>query len=115
MTKDGRRYYENLVEHSTSWTPPKGATGGSTGRTADDVDSDMAPDDEAATGENNEIKIFVQPEAATAEVEDTEEDGRHVRDATFVPPGWLRHVNEQGTPYYQSPEGKTQWEKPPGN
>jgi hypothetical protein len=47
-------------------------------------------------------------------VEDTEEDERrHVRDATFIPPGWHRHLNEEGVPYYQNPEGTTQWNKPP--
>ena len=115
VAEDGRRYYEDLVEHSTSWTPPEGATGGSTGRTAADVDNDAALEDDTATGESNEIKILVKPEAATAEAKDTEEDGQHVRDETFIPPGWLRHMNEHGRPYYQTPEGKTQWETPPGN
>jgi hypothetical protein len=115
VAEDGRRYYEDLVEHSTSWTPPEGATGGSTGRTAADVDNDAALEDDTAPGECNEIKILVKPEAATAEAKDTEEDGQHVRDETFIPPGWLRHMNEHGRPYYQTPEGKTQWETPPGN
>tara|TARA_B110000091_G_scaffold179381_1_gene195594 strand:+ start:124 stop:495 length:372 start_codon:yes stop_codon:yes gene_type:complete len=115
VAEDGRRYYEDVVGQSTSWTPPEGATGGSTGRTAADVDNDAALEDDTATGESNEIKILVKPEAATAEAKDTEEDGQHVRDETFIPPGWLRHMNEHGRPYYQTPEGKTQWETPPGN
>ena len=115
VAEDGRRYYEDVVEQSTSWTPPEGATGGSTGRTAADVGNGAALEDDTATGESNEIKILVKPEAATAEAKDTEEDGQHVRDETFIPPGWLRHMNEHGRPYYQTPEGKTQWETPPGN
>ena len=114
VAEDGRRYYEDVKGQSTSWTPPEGATGGSTGRTAADVGNGAALDADAAAGDNNEINIMIRPEADTAGEEDTEEEGgRHVRDETFIPPGWRRHVNEEGTPYYQTPEGTTQWNKPP--
>ena len=167
MTADGRRYYEDVVGQSTSWTPPEGATGGSTGKSAAASLSNTAnsaksaniantantakPHRKASTtlpsgwvkreteegrsyyentkdqstswtlpkettgGATNEIEILVKP-ATTAGAGPVDEDGgRHVRNATFLPSGWVRHTNGEGVPYYQSPDGDTQWEKPPTN
>ena len=138
-TTDGRRYYENVVDQSTSWTPPKEATGGSTGRSAaakpkrrasaielpsgwiervtddgrsyyeniEDQSTSWTLPEQAKTRRNNaegsEVEILVEPEGG----------GQHARNATFIPSGWKRHVNVDGAHYYQSPNGDTQWEQPP--
>ena len=171
VTADGRRYYEDVVGQSTSWIPPEGATGGSTGRSAaasslsntantatsantaksaksantakpqrktattlpsgwvkreteegrpyyentEDQSTSWTLPQEPTGGATNEIEILVKP-ATTAGAGPVDEDGgRHVRNATFLPSGWVRHTNGEGVPYYQSPDGDTQWEKPPTN
>lgn len=42
MTGDGKRYYENTLNGSTTWVAPLGAIGGSTGRFSKVVDVNAA-------------------------------------------------------------------------
>ena len=115
-TGDGKRYYENTMDQSTSWDAPLAATGGSTGRIAKGTIGIKMNNDNDNDNDTDEVKIFVQ---STAEEKNQvglssgSGNGGHVRNPTFLPPGWTRLEDEHGIPYYQNPvTGKTQWEKP---
>ena len=89
----GNKYYYDVTTGETSWVPPPGSTGGSSG-----VAEGGGAGDGGESGESGLLP------------------GDHVRSHTVMPSGWGKDVDGEGNKYYyDETSGDTSWVPPPGS
>uniref|UniRef100_A0A3Q2XXX5 Rho GTPase activating protein 12a n=1 Tax=Hippocampus comes TaxID=109280 RepID=A0A3Q2XXX5_HIPCM len=111
----GRLFYYNRSSHERTWKPPRARdASGSRG--------------DNSTGESNEVKRNT-PFIAYSSLSDSQygspprgwsegmdEYGHTLYVSDYTNEKWLKHVDEQGRPYYYSADGsRSEWELPKGN
>ncbi|XP_053322507.1 rho GTPase-activating protein 12 isoform X3 [Spea bombifrons] len=112
----GRFYYFNKATQERTWKPPRGTKEPNRGESFNQVDHEQIPSEEHShsTFDNQSDSQCGSPPRGWSEELDQHGHTFFINDQTNEK--WIKHVDEQGRPYYYSADGlRSEWELPKYN
>ncbi|XP_027033500.1 rho GTPase-activating protein 12b isoform X8 [Tachysurus fulvidraco] len=111
----GRHFYYNKTTQERTWKPPRSrdTTGGSRGDTANTTDMEPLSSEEncLSTHSSQSDSQYGSPPRGWSE--ELDEHGHTLYVCEYNNEKWIKHVDEQGRPYYYSADGsRSEWELP---
>ncbi|XP_026771027.3 rho GTPase-activating protein 12b isoform X6 [Pangasianodon hypophthalmus] len=112
---NGRHFYYNKTTQERTWKPPRSrdTTGGSRGDTATTTDMEPLSSEEncLSTHSSQSDSQYGSPPRGWSE--ELDEHGHTLYVCEYNNEKWIKHVDEQGRPYYYSADGsRSEWELP---
>ncbi|KAK2866539.1 hypothetical protein Q7C36_002595 [Tachysurus vachellii] len=112
---NGRHFYYNKTTQERTWKPPRSrdTTGGSRGDTANTTDMEPLSSEEncLSTHSSQSDSQYGSPPRGWSE--ELDEHGHTLYVCEYNNEKWIKHVDEQGRPYYYSADGsRSEWELP---
>ncbi|KAG5268264.1 hypothetical protein AALO_G00210590 [Alosa alosa] len=106
----GRFYYYNTHTHATTWKPPRSRDGSS--RTEPPSSADMESEENSlSTYSSQSDSQYGSPPRGWSE--ELDEHGHTLYVCEYTHEKWMKHVDDQGRPYYYSADGsRSEWELP---
>ncbi|XP_062376741.1 rho GTPase-activating protein 12b isoform X2 [Sardina pilchardus] len=101
----GRFYYHNTHTHATTWKPPRS-------RTEPPSSADMESEENSlSTYSSQSDSQYGSPPRGWSE--ELDEHGHTLYVCEYTNEKWMKHVDDQGRPYYYSADGsRSEWELP---
>ncbi|XP_060796108.1 rho GTPase-activating protein 12b isoform X5 [Neoarius graeffei] len=112
---NGRHFYYNKTTQERTWKPPRSrdTTGGSRGDTASTTDMEPLSSEEncLSTHSSQSDSQYGSPPRGWSE--ELDEHGHTLYVCEYNNEKWIKHVDEQGRPYYYNADGsRSEWELP---
>ncbi|XP_030631605.1 rho GTPase-activating protein 12 [Chanos chanos] len=115
--QSGRHFYYNRTTQERTWKPPRMRdAGGSRGDTASTGDMEPLSSEEncPSTHSSQSDSQYGSPPRGWSE--ELDEHGHTLYVCEYTNEKWIKHVDEQGRPYYYSADGsRSEWELPKYN
>ncbi|RXN09637.1 rho GTPase-activating 12-like isoform X7 [Labeo rohita] len=113
----GRNYYYNRMTQERTWKPPRsrdnGVTRGDTSNTGD-MEHLSSEENCPSTHSSQSDSQYGSPPRGWSE--ELDEHGHTLYVSEYTNEKWIKHVDEQGRPYYYSADGsRSEWELPKYN
>ncbi|OCT73909.1 rho GTPase activating protein 12 S homeolog isoform X2 [Xenopus laevis] len=113
----GRYYYFNKTTQERTWKPPRGTKEAGSGKSesSSQADQELSADDiNHSTCDNQSDSQCESPPRGWSEELDQHGHTTFINDHTNEK--WIKHVDDQGRPYYYSADGsRSEWELPKYN
>uniref|UniRef100_A0A8D3C1F5 Rho GTPase activating protein 12 n=1 Tax=Scophthalmus maximus TaxID=52904 RepID=A0A8D3C1F5_SCOMX len=117
----GRHFYYNRATGERTWKPPRtrdtsGSTSGIRGDSQGTVDSELLSSEENchSTHSSQSDSQYGSPPRGWSE--ELDEHGHTLYVSEYTQEKWIKHLDEQGRPYYYSADGsRSEWELPKYN
>ncbi|KAL4630919.1 rho GTPase-activating protein 12 [Arapaima gigas] len=105
----GRHFYYNRATQERSWKPPRSGRGEAVG--AGDVEPLSSEENCHSTRSSQSDSQCGSPPSGWSE--ELDEHGQTLYVCEYTNEKWIKHVDEQGRPYYYSADGsRSEWELP---
>ncbi|XP_055031094.1 rho GTPase-activating protein 12b isoform X1 [Misgurnus anguillicaudatus] len=115
--KSGRNFYYNRTTQERTWKPPRSRDNGlSRGDTSNTGDMEHLSSEEncPSTHSSQSDSQYGSPPRGWSE--ELDEHGHTLYVSEYTNEKWIKHVDEQGRPYYYSADGsRSEWELPKYN
>uniref|UniRef100_A0A8C2E3K0 Rho GTPase activating protein 12b n=1 Tax=Cyprinus carpio TaxID=7962 RepID=A0A8C2E3K0_CYPCA len=115
--KSGRNFYYNRMTQERTWKPPRSRDNGLTrGDTSNSGDMEHLSSEEncPSTRSSQSDSQYGSPPRGWSE--ELDEHGHTLYVSEYTNEKWIKHVDEQGRPYYYSADGsRSEWELPKYN
>uniref|UniRef100_A0A9J8C2B9 Rho GTPase activating protein 12b n=2 Tax=Cyprinus carpio TaxID=7962 RepID=A0A9J8C2B9_CYPCA len=108
--KSGRNFYYNRMTQERTWKPPRSRDGLTRGDTSNSGDMENCPSTRSSQSDSQ----YGSPPRGWSE--ELDEHGHTLYVSEYTNEKWIKHVDEQGRPYYYSADGsRSEWELPKYN
>uniref|UniRef100_A0A9J7XP42 Rho GTPase activating protein 12b n=2 Tax=Cyprinus carpio TaxID=7962 RepID=A0A9J7XP42_CYPCA len=114
--KSGRNFYYNRMTQERTWKPPRSRDGLTRGDTSNSGDMEHLSSEEncPSTRSSQSDSQYGSPPRGWSE--ELDEHGHTLYVSEYTNEKWIKHVDEQGRPYYYSADGsRSEWELPKYN
>ncbi|KAF7705467.1 rho GTPase-activating protein 12b isoform X9 [Silurus meridionalis] len=111
----GRHFYYNKTTQERTWKPPRSrdTTGGSRGDPANTADMEPLSSEEICLSTHSSQSDSQYGSPPRGWSEELDEHGHTLYVCEYNNEKWIKHVDEQGRPYYYSADGsRSEWELP---